>query len=86
MPVVPVVVAPVLQDKNMSIKPLDLTGGKSVYCFNEYQMKQAFDLFNSETDSGQKVRESLAKLDTEMNRNELATLAFVIIDRLNQTA
>lgn len=68
----------------MTIKPLDLTGGKSVYCFNEYQMKQAYELFESPEEEGAAIRDALGKLETDMSRNQLATLAFVIIDRLNR--
>ena len=28
----------------MAVKPLDLTGGKSVYCFNQRQLDSAFKL------------------------------------------
>jgi len=70
----------------MTLKPLDLTGGKSVYCFNEYQMKRAFEMFAEQSDSGTRVRAEVDRLAEHLNRNELATLAFVLIDRLNKTA
>lgn len=66
----------------MSLKPIDVGGGESVYCFNEYQLKTAFDLAESDTDSGRKVREALATLEETLTRNEQASAAFVLIDRL----
>ena len=70
----------------MSVKPIDLTGGKSVYCFNEQQMKQAFSLAEAQDESGEKIRTTHARLNEELTRNERAALAFVIIDELNRTA
>lgn len=69
----------------MAIKPLDLTGGKSVYCFNQHQLDQAFKLAAGDDASGQKVRDEVDRLDKAMTRNERAALAFVIIDRLNKS-
>ena len=70
----------------MSLQPIDLTGGKSVYCFNQHQMDQAFAQFNQDDESGKKVRAELDRLEKEWSRNERATLAFVLIDHLNQTS
>ena len=69
----------------MAIKPLDLTGGKSVYCFNQHQLDQAFKLAAAEDEPGRKVRAELDRLDKALTRNERAALAFVIIDRLNKS-
>jgi hypothetical protein len=66
----------------MSIKPIDVTGGQSVYCFNEYQLKSAFELADSDTESGKKVRQAISELESALTRNERAAAAFVIIDRL----
>lgn len=66
----------------MSVKPIDVTGGESVYCFNAYQLKAAFDLAASEGESGDKVREAVDRLENELTRNERAAAAFVVIDRL----
>lgn len=70
----------------MSLKPIDLTGGKSVFCFNEAQFDQAQALANGDDESGQKIQAELAKLEAGMTRNERAALAFVLIDRLNNTS
>ncbi len=70
----------------MSVKPVDLTGGKSVYCFNEGQLNAAFNLAESDTESGHKIQDELKKLEAGMTRNERAALAFVIIDRLNKSS
>ena len=69
----------------MSIEPVDLTGGKSVYCFNESQLDHAFALFEGQDESGDKIRAEVARLEKELTRNERASLAFVIIDHLNKT-
>ena len=70
----------------MSIKPLDLTGGKSVYCFNESQLNTAFELADGETESGDKIRAAVATLEAELSRNERCAVAFRIIDNLNKTS
>jgi hypothetical protein len=70
----------------MVIKPLDLTGGKSVYCFNQHQLDQAFQLAAGPEESGQKIRAEVERLEQALTRNERAALAFVIIDKLNKTA
>ena len=66
----------------MSLKPIDVSGGESVYCFNEYQLKSAFELAESDTESGEKIREALRTLEDTLTRNEQASTAFVLIDRL----
>jgi hypothetical protein len=70
----------------MSLKPIDLTGGKSVYCFNQHQMDQAHALFNAETAEGESLRQEVARLEKEFTRNQQATIAFMMIEHLNQTS
>jgi hypothetical protein len=70
----------------MSLKPIDLTGGKSVYCFNQHQMNQANAMFAEDTPSGEKIREAVAKLEADYSRNEQATIAFTLIQHLNETS
>ena len=70
----------------MSIQPVDLTGGKSVFCFNQSQLDAAFTLAESDTESGIRIRAKLEELEANMTRNEQAAIAFVITDRLNKTA
>ena len=66
----------------MAVKPIDVTGGESVYCFNESQLHGAFKLAESEGESGEKIREAIAHLEDDFSRNERAAVAFVVIDRL----
>lgn len=70
----------------MSLKPIDLTGGKSVYCFNQHQMDQARTMLNEESESGKKIREAVALLEKDYSRNEQATIAFTIIEHLNESS
>jgi hypothetical protein len=70
----------------MSLKPIDLTGGKSVFCFNQQQLDKAFELFQSEGASGERIRAEVKRLEAECSRNERAALAFVLIDHLNKTS
>lgn len=70
----------------MSVEPVDLTGGKSVFCFNQSQLDAAFALAESDTESGAKIRAKIEELEQNMTRNEQAAIAFVITDRLNKTA
>jgi hypothetical protein len=70
----------------MSLKPIDLTGGKSVYCFNQHQMDQANALFAEDSPSGENIRKAVADLEATHSRNEQATIAFMIIQHLNETS
>lgn len=69
----------------MAMQPIDLTGGKSVYCFNQTQLDKAFALAGEAGESGQRIRAEQERLETSLSRNERAALAFVIIDQLNKT-
>lgn len=70
----------------MALKPIDLTGGKSVYCFNQHQMDQARNMLEEDTPSGAKIREAVARIEADYSRNEQATIAFTLIEHLNQTS
>ena len=70
----------------MVMKPIDLTGGKSVYCFNQQQLDGAFALFAENSPSGDRIRAEVARLEAECSRNEQAAIAFVLIDHLNKTS
>jgi len=70
----------------MAIKPIDLTGGKSVFCFNESQFAKAQNLAAADDESGKKIQQAIATIEADMTRNERAALAFVLIDRLNKTS
>jgi len=70
----------------MSLKPIDLTGGKSVYCFNQYQMDSARRMYEEESESGERIRKAVADLEAQFSRNEQATIAFTLIEHLNTTS
>jgi hypothetical protein len=70
----------------MSMHPIDLTGGKSVYCFNQQQLDRATTLFQEDSPAGARIRAVVAKLESECTRNEQAAIAFILIQRLNTTA
>ena len=60
-----------------------LTGGESVYCINEAQMRRTRGLVEADGESGERVRRAIADLEDKLSRNERAALAFTIIERLN---
>ena len=65
----------------MSVDPVSILGGKSIYCINEMQLNDARKVF----DESPKVRGILADHEQSLTRNERAALAFVMIDRLLST-
>ncbi len=69
----------------MSIRPIELLGGESVYCINHSQLKSAFKLAEEDPDSGPRIQAEIAALEQKLSRNERAALAFVLIDRLLKT-
>jgi hypothetical protein len=70
----------------MSMQPIDLAGGKSVYCFNQLQLDRATDLFQENSAAGERIRQAVAQLEAECSRNEQAAIAFILIQHLNATA
>ena len=66
----------------MSLKEVDLTGGESVYCINQVQLKKAFDLVKNNGESAEKINALLEKIETDFSRNERAALSFILVDRL----
>ena len=70
----------------MSVHPIDLTGGKSVYCFNQQQLDRAAALFQENSPAGERLRATVAQLEAGFTRNEQATIAFILIQHLNATA
>lgn len=70
----------------MSIQPIDILGGESVYCINEDQLRRSFDLAENDPDSSPMIQAALDHLESTLSRNEQAALAFVLIDRLLKTA
>ena len=70
----------------MSVPPLDLTGGKSVYCLNQQQLDRALALAAEDSPAGARIRDAVARLETGCSRNERAAIAFVLIRHLQDTA
>lgn len=70
----------------MSVNPIDLTGGQSVYCFNQQQLDRAAALFKEDSPAGERIRQTIARLEADCTRNERAAIAFILIDHLNTTA
>jgi len=62
-----------------------LTGGESVYCINEMQMRKAGELAGEDPKSGPRLAGKLAELEAGLSRNERAALAFLLIDRLRRS-
>ena len=70
----------------MSMQPIDLTGGKSVYCLNQQQLDRALAIFQEASPAGERLRAAVARLEAECSRNERAAIAFLLIQHLQATA
>lgn len=70
----------------MTVRPIELLGGESVYCINESQLRNAFRLAEEDPESSPKIQTELEALEGRLTRNERAALAFVMIDRLLKSA
>lgn len=70
----------------MNSESIPLTGGKSVHCISEFQMKEAVRLGEQEGESSVRIQEALNNLEANLSRNELAALSFLIIQRLKNSA
>ena len=66
----------------MTIKPIELLGGESVYCINQSQLKNAFKLAQEDPQTAPRIQAEIQALEAKFSRNERAALAFVLIDRL----
>ncbi len=62
-----------------------LTGGEQIYCINEAQMRRALELTREDPVRGPLIEKRLQELEVELDRNERAALAFLLIDRLRQS-
>ncbi len=62
------------------------TGGESVYCINEQQLRKAYELAMQDPASAPRLGEMLERIEGGFSRNEQAALAFVLIDRLLKSA
>ncbi len=63
----------------------ELTGGESVYCINEAQMRKTRRILENPGEQGEKLRSILSELENSLDRNELAALSFALIQNLNRT-
>lgn len=66
----------------MSIKPIEIVGGESVYCINEAQLRTTYELAEKDPESAPKIQAAISDLEGRLSRNELAALAFMLIERL----
>ena len=66
----------------MSVKPIDILGGESVYCINEDQLKKSYRMAYEDPETSEKIQKGVEELEKQYDRNERAALAFVVIDRL----
>ncbi len=60
-----------------------LTGGESVYCINRAQMMRTRDMLAGDSERSERLNSMLEVLETSLDRNERAALAFTLIERLN---
>ena len=60
-----------------------ITGGESVYCINEAQMRRTRQMLEDDEESSERLQDMLGMLENRLTRNELAALAFTLIERLN---
>ena len=63
-------------------KSVDLTGGESVYCINEAQLAAAKRLAEGNDESSARIASAIRELEATLSRNERATVAFLLIERL----
>jgi hypothetical protein len=70
----------------MSVRPIELLGGESVYCINESQLRNAKRLAFDDPEASPRIQREIGDLEQRLNRNERAALAFVLIDRLLQSS
>ncbi len=70
----------------MTLKPIDLLGGESVYCISQGQLKTARELAFEDPRTAPVIQEEVRRLESALSRNERAALAFVLIDRLLQAS
>lgn len=66
----------------MSVDPVDILGGSSVYCINKNQLSDAENLAYNDSESAPRIQAELDRLEASLSRNERAALSFVLIERL----
>jgi hypothetical protein len=72
-----------IQKTNSAERRLDLSGGESVYCINEAQMRLARKLADEDPASSQKIQALFSQIESTLTRNEQAAVAFLLIEHLN---
>lgn len=72
-----------IQNTNSAERKLDLSGGESVYCINEKQMRLARKLAEEDPASSRKIQAVFSQIESTLNRNEQAAVAFLLIEHLN---
>ena len=70
----------------MATRSVDVTGGESVYCINQAQLEAAFRLARDNPQAAPRIERLLTAIESDLSRNEQAALAFVLIDRLLNSA
>ena len=70
----------------MAIETIPLLGGKSVHCINEQQMAEANRLAEDDPISSPVIKAHLAKIESDLSRNEQAALAFMLIQNLKNSS
>lgn len=63
-------------------EPESILGGESVYCINQAQLKEAVRLYENDPDASPRLQHHVKSAQAELNRNEQAALAFVLIEQL----
>jgi len=63
----------------------EFSGGESVYCINQTQLRKAKELVYENPNSKLKLTQTLERLQSDLSRNELAALSFVLIDTLQHS-
>jgi hypothetical protein len=69
----------------MTRAPVSITGGESVYCINEGQLRDATRLANEDPLSAPRIQKAIEDLEAALTRNERAALAFTLIERLRSS-
>ncbi len=67
------------------MKQIDIIGSESIYCIDEIQLQKAIKMAEGNSPSATKIQSAKKILETDLSRNELAALAFIIIDDLKNS-
>lgn len=70
----------------MTLEPIPLLGGKSVHCINEQQMEEAWRMAEDDPISSPVIKAHLSQIEKDLSRNERASLAFVLIQKLKNSS